>query len=311
MELRQLRYFLQIADLKSFSRAAGHVRIAQPALSRQIRKLEEELGVRLLYRTGRGAVLTEAGEQFYERIKGILRQLEQVQTEIQEAKDKPTGEVALGVPPQLGPVFVAHVVRKFRERYPNAQIRVSEGFSDRIADWLQTGRVDLGFVYHPEAYRHLTAELMVEEDLYLVGPAGDTISGRPTCQFKDIVGLRLITPDLPSSLRVCVENAAAKIGTDLRFYLKVDSIPAIKELVREGEGHAVLPYAAVHDEVKRDLLRASRIVRPSMWRPLGLAAPRKGILSLSTKKLIELTRDEVSSLMAEGAWSGRVMHRTT
>ena len=105
MELRQLRYFLRVADFKSFSRAALAVRIAQPALSRHIRKLEEEMGVALFYRDGRGAILTEQGQRYYERVTDILRQLDQAAAELQTDYDMPTGEVALGVPTELGPAL--------------------------------------------------------------------------------------------------------------------------------------------------------------------------------------------------------------
>lgn len=307
MELRQLRYFLQVADLKSFSRAALAVRLAQPALSRQIRKLEEEVGAPLFYRDGRGAILTEIGKTYYERVKGILHQLEQAQIEVQSAKDMPTGEVVLGVPPQLGPVFIAQLIRLFRARYPTARIRVAEGFSFQIADWLQSGRVDLGFVYEPQAYHHLATEMMVEEALYLVGPAGSQETAGPSCAFAALVGLPLIMPDLPSTLRARVEGVAAQAGLTVRFEIEVDSLPAIKQLVMDRAGFAIMPFAAVGDEVRRGLLSAALITDPPIARPLGLAVPVRGRFSLATQKLIALIDEEVRELMANGTWSGRIL----
>ena len=153
MELRQLRYFLRVADFKSFSRAALAVRIAQPALSRHIRKLEEEMGVALFYRDGRGAVLTEQGQRYYEKVTDILQQLDQAGAELQSDYDMPTGEVALGVPSELGPRFILQIVQSFRGRYPNARIRVAEGCNAQIAEWLQSSRIDAGFIYDPQDYR--------------------------------------------------------------------------------------------------------------------------------------------------------------
>ena len=126
VELRQLRYFLKVADLKSFSHAALAVHIAQSALSRQIRRLEEEVGVVLFHRDGRGALLTEEGQRYYDRVKGILRQLDQASVEMQATRDMPTGEVVLGVPPQLGPVirlegltrYVHFAVARVEQRSP-------------------------------------------------------------------------------------------------------------------------------------------------------------------------------------------------
>ena len=153
MELRQLRYFLQVADFKSFSRAAIAVRIAQPALSRHIRKLEEELGVALFYRDGRGAILTEQGKRYYERVTDILRQLDQATAELQSDDEMPTGEVVLGVPTELGPRFILQIVQSFRSRYPSARIRVAESGSAQIAEWLQSSRLDAGFIYDPQDYQ--------------------------------------------------------------------------------------------------------------------------------------------------------------
>jgi LysR family nitrogen assimilation transcriptional regulator len=311
MELRQLRYFLQIADLKSFSRAASTVDIAQPALSRQIRKLEEELGTELFYRDGRGALLTDAGKQYYDKVRAVLRQLDQAQTDVLASRDVPTGEVVLGVPPQLGAVLIAQVIRRFRDRFPTARVRVSEGFSIQVAEWLNIGRLDLGFVYEPAAYRNLESVMMFEEALYLVGPPDDKATSEAHIPFRDILPLPLVMPDLPSTLRVRVEDVAARVGASVHFAVEVDSIPAIKQLVIDGAGYTILPHAAVHDEVVRGVLSSSLIVEPEVSRPLGLCAPQKGSLTLATRKLIDLIREEVCELVGEGFWRGRVLARSS
>lgn len=307
MELRQLRYFLRVADFKSFSRAATAVRVAQPALSRQIRKLEEEIGVPLFYRDGRGAVLTEQGQQYYQKISDILRQLDQAAAEVQTDSDMPTGEVTLGVPAQLGPRFVAQVVHAFRDRYPTARIRVADGCNFQIAEWLQSSRVDVGFVYDPHNYQNLPVKAMVEEALYLVGPRANRHTTQATVPFRLVAKLPLILPNLGNTLRGRVERAAADLGITANFEMDIDSLPSIKQLVIEGAGYTVLPYAAVHEEVERGLLATARIVEPDFYRPLGLAVRPNGVLSLASTKLSSLIQLELYDLLAKGHWMGRVI----
>jgi LysR family nitrogen assimilation transcriptional regulator len=310
MELRQLQYFIEVADLKSFSRAAASVGIAQPALSRHIRLLERELGVDLFYRDGRGASLTALGQRFYAKVQAILLQLNEARTEIQATKDVPTGEVVVGVPPQLGAALIVQLIKRFGTRYPSAHIRVSEGFSYQIAERLHAGRLDLGFVYDPDVYRHLESVMMIEETLYLVGPAGDRVTTQPTVPFREILAHPLVMPDLPSTLRTRVAHVATQLGASVTFAIEVDSIPAIKQLVIDGSGYTILPRAAIDDEVKRGLLSAAPIVDPVVARPLGVVVPIKGSLSVATRKLIELIGEEVRDLIADGTWVGRVVDRT-
>lgn len=307
MELRQLRYFLRVADFKSFSRAALAVRIAQPALSRHIRKLEEEMGVALFYRDGRGAILTEQGQRYYERVTEILRQLDQAAAELQTDYDTPTGEVMLGVPAELGPRFILQIVQVFRSRYPSARIRVAEGSNAQIAEWLQSSRLDAGFIYDPQEYQNLPTKTVVEETLYLVGPKGDRTAAQEVVRLRHIVHLPLILPSYSASLRQRIANAAAPLGLTTNCEMDIDSLPAIKQAVMDGAGYTILPYAAVCDEVRRGQLRAARVVEPDLVRPLGFAIRPNGALSLVTTKLAALIQVELNDLLAKGNWMGHAV----
>ena len=305
MELRQLRYFLRVADCKSFSRAALAVRVAQPALSRHIRKLEEEMGVALFYRDGRGAILTEQGRRYYERVGDILQQLDQAATELQADYDTPTGEVALGVPAELGPRFILQIVQSFRDRYPSARIRVAEGSNAQIAEWLQSSRLDAGFIYDPQDYQNLPTKSVVEETLYLVGPKGDRLTAQETVPFRHIVHLPLILPSLGDTLRQRIVSTAAQLGLVAHCEMDIDSLAAIKQAVMDGAGYTILPYAAVCEEARRGLLRAARVVEPDLVRPLGFAIRPNGALSLVTNKLAALVQVELCDLLAKGNWMGQ------
>lgn len=300
MELRQLRYFLQVADFKSFSRAALAVRIAQPALSRHIRKLEEEMGVALFYRDGRGAILTEQGQRYYERVSDILRQLDKAAAELQTDDDMATGEVAIGVPTELGPRFILQIVQLFRSRYPSARIRAAESGSAQIAEWLQSSRLDAGFIYDPQDHQNLPVKALVEETLYLIGPKGDHLTAPETVPFHQIVHLPLILPELGGNLRQRIAGAATQLGQTAHCETDIDSLPAIKQAVMDGAGYTILPYASICEEVQRGLLNAARIVEPDLVRPLGFAIRPNGALSLVTNKLVALVQHELGNLLDKG-----------
>jgi LysR family nitrogen assimilation transcriptional regulator len=304
MELRQLRYFVMVAELKSFSRAAANAHIAQPALSRQVRKLEEELGASLLVRDGRGATLSSVGEQFYLRVKEVLNRLQQAKADVQSLHNVPTGEITLGVAQQLGPAFIASIARKFRHAYPQASLRIIEGFSFQIEEWLDLGRVEVGVFYDPSSMKDLVGKVIFTENLYLVGAANSFIAAEEECEFSEIEGLPLILPDRPSCLRDRIDNEAAKRGIKTNVFIEVDSIGAIKELIRDGQGYSIMSYSSCDQELKRGELAAARIVRPSLIRPLVVALSPKSVKSVTTRTLMELVSSEVGRFVEENRLRG-------
>lgn len=302
MELRQLRYFLTVADLKNFTRAASVVHIAQSALSRQIRKLEDELGAVLLYRNGRTATLTEAGKRFYDHAKLVLRQLDEARQALSEQEGNPTGSIALGYPPHLGPEFPVSIIRRFHSLYPKAQLRIVEGFTNQLSDYLFTGRIDVALLYNAPSFKHLTAEFTISENLFLIAPHDDPLSTADSVAFTSLAGLPFITPDPPSATRSCVEEAMTRSGVALRFALEVDSLPAIKRLVAERQGYAFMAFATVYEEVAAGLLSATRVVEPDLEMQLSLARPIHGKSNALTGMLVSLVREEVDRAMQDGLW---------
>lgn len=305
MEIRQLRYFMTVAELKSFSRASSIAHIAQPALSRQIRKLEEELGVPLFDRDGRGVTLNSAGQEFYSRISTLMQDLYQVKADVQASRKVPLGEVTLAVPQQLGSRFIANVVTKFRAQYSRANLKVVDGWSSQICEWLEFGRVDVGIVCDPKERGELRSQQVFLEELYLVGAVGDPLVSQRDCPFECVAGLPLIMPDRPSRLRDRVEAEALKRDMNITVEVELDSIGAIKELVRSGHGYSIMSFTAVSQEIERGELAAARIVQPFISRPVVIAISPKASLSLLSKKLIELLNSELEAHMRDSRWSAQ------
>jgi LysR family nitrogen assimilation transcriptional regulator len=171
VNLRQLEYFVAVAELGSFSKAAVMLNIAQPALSRQVRLLETDLRVALLMRTGRGVVLTEAGKRLFEHSIGILQLVSRTREDIEASRDEPAGRIVVGLPPSMGRLLTLPLVEGFRRSLPKARLAIVEGLSAHLAEWISTGRVDIGLLHNPEPQPALEVTPVLEEPLGLVSPA--------------------------------------------------------------------------------------------------------------------------------------------
>ncbi len=170
MNFKQLDYFVHVAELGSFSKAALVLNIAQPALSRQVRSLEVGLRETLLLRNGRGVVLTEAGQRLYEHGVNILQALALAQQDMGASRDAAVGRITIGLPPSVGRQLTLPLIDGFTRRLPLARLAIVEGLSSHISEWISTGRVDLGLLYNPEAQPALEITPVIEEALCLISP---------------------------------------------------------------------------------------------------------------------------------------------
>jgi len=307
LELKQLRSFLHIAELGSFTRAAVFLSVAQPALSRQIRNLEAELGAKLFYRNGRGVELTTAGRHLVDHAKAIIDRTQRARNELSALSEEAVGSTVLGVPPTVGQFLTAPLVRIFRGRYPGAALRVVEVYSAHVHEWLSSARIDVGLAYDaPRANRNLVTEHLWDENLCLVGP-GDGVGGGsggvgPDFPFLRLGELPLMLPGRPHGLRLLVDTAAARHDLVLKVDLEVDSLTTTKELVQDGTGYTVLPLAAVHKEVELGRMSARRLSGPPLKRTVVLATVAQRAPSMAVEALVTTIRSVVKELASHGKW---------
>ncbi len=274
MDLKQLDYFLRVAELGSFTRAAEVLSIAQPALSRQVRLLEVELRQNLLTRNGRGAFPTEAGKVLMEHARGILHQVQRAREDMRSVQQQGTspagnslreltGRVAVGLPPSLARLITLPLTRQFREALPLANLSIAEGLSASLQEAVVNGRLDIALLYGAVASRELDASALMEEELVLVSASAP---GRKPAALplRELPEHALIIPARPNSFRVLVETQLARLGLTPTIALEVDGTATILDLVASGIGAAVLPRHAVQvDQSSRDFsVRA--IVRPKL-----------------------------------------------
>ncbi|HEY0835235.1 MAG TPA: LysR family transcriptional regulator [Azospirillum sp.] len=283
MDIRHLGNFLHVAELQSLSRAASVLRVAQPALSRQIKALEEELGVQLLNRHGWGVTPTPAGRVMMDHARRVLKEVGAARDAVQAYQSEPSGSVTFGTPTSLGLVLLPGLAARFRRLVPKVRLHLVEGFSASIHEWVLSGRLDLAVLYETKTMGSLTLSPLLEETMTLVGPAGRFTDGAGL-DLAEVAGLDLLLPARPHRLRLLVDQAFA--GRDLQCepVIEVDALPALIELVRMGEGCTLLPFSCVHALVRSGALSAATVT-PTIRRSLVLARPPDRIPTPATEAL--------------------------
>ena len=293
MDLKQLEYFVRVAELGSFTRAAQLLGIAQPALSRQVRLLEVELRQNLLVRNGRGATPTEAGQLLLEHGRGILHQVERAREELGRVRSGLAGRVALGLPPSVARVLAVPLTRAFRQRLPEAQLSISEGLSTAMQENLHNGRLDIAVLYNPSPMAGIEHQPLVEEELLLVQPRPPGLQEDPpppSMPLTEVATLPLVIPSRPNAIRMHVEAEMAAMGCRPNIALEIDGVSAILDLVADGAGCAILSRNAVMRSVNPSAYSVRVIGQPELRIPLSTAVSSLRPTTLTQQSTLELLR---------------------
>jgi len=306
MDLKQLTTFMQVAELGSLSKASDRLRIVQPALSRQIRMLEEELKVTLFSRHGRGMILTHAGEMLRERAASILRQIEETRTDLSLEAGSVRGQVILGVPPTVGDVLATRLIERFLQRYPEVQLRVVTAFSGYLLDWLHSSEIDIAVIYGTEQGANIRFTPLLVENLYFITQGQNRGRRQDAVPFRELAAQKLILPGPQHGLRILIENEARRKGLNLTIPVEADALQVLKGLVAKGLGATVLPMPAVHQDVLEGKLAACSVVDPQLSRKLVIARPMGRKASLAVQRFQEVLQQEVAAMVEEGVWEGKL-----
>ena len=270
MDLRQLDYFVHVAELGSFSRAASMLAIAQSALSTRVRQLEVELKQPLLHRNGRGVTLTDAGKRLLQHARGILMQVERTREELVGLRGAPSGHVVVGLPPTIARLLTVPLLKAFGARFPHASIGVMEGLSAHIVEWITTGRADLGLMYNPAVSPALESHPLLEEQMYLIGAKKAAAPRGRDIALRQLPRFRLVLPSRPNANRVRVETELAHLGLKPQIALELDSVASLLDAVREGFGHTILPLTTLRPYNADGFFSMLPIVRPKLLIQLSL-----------------------------------------
>lgn len=303
MDLRELRYFAAVAETGSFSRAAIKLGIAQPTLSRQIQNLEQELKSALFYRHGRGIALTEVGAKLHTALSPMLQQFDQVQQEIIDQANTPSGLVRFGIPPSIGSTIVAPLAETFRAECPAVHLHVVEAFSGTLFEWIESGTIDLGILYDSRRARSMNVIPLLQEELHLIDNPHATCRG-PVASLEEVHLDRLVLPGTGHGLRRVVDAMFHNAGIKLELTLEIDSVPALKQLVEMGAAQTILPFGAVHREVKENRLIARPFAAGDLRATLVLATALHRPVTKATRQLIHIIQDQIVQHVDRGVLRG-------
>ncbi|MDP2679051.1 MAG: LysR substrate-binding domain-containing protein [Rhodoferax sp.] len=290
MDLTRLQYFVAVAEAGSFSRAAAALHMSQPALSRQVLLLEEEVGQRLLERTGRGALPTESGLALLAHARGIFDLAERARMDMHERQLNPRGRLTVGLPPRVAHVLTADLVERFHAQFPEAAITVVEGLSIRLREWLVAGRVDVAIVFDPPPSPQLQQETLVREPLVLI-----SVQALPQrMRLADVAQRALVMPSEPNALRQLLEQHTRPRGLTLKLVAEVDSVQTVLSLVARGVADTVLPLSATKAWAYPQPLHVAAIHAPAIRNQLVLAVPTARPATRLSRFASQLLRELVS-----------------
>ncbi|MDE2369937.1 MAG: LysR family transcriptional regulator [Burkholderiales bacterium] len=305
MDIRQLTTFVQVADLGSFSRAATLLRVAQPALSRQVRALEVELHQPLFDRNGRGVTLTAGGRRLLAHARGILQQVERARQDMDDQRGAASGLVSIGLPPSIGRTLTAPLVEAFRARFPKATLTMVEGLSNYTLEWLTQGRIDCAVVYNATPTAAIELQPVLDEPLFLVSArrrgarAPRALVGAPVA-LTEVAAHELVIPSRPHAIRMRLETVLAESALKPRVALEIESVPAMLDLVERHALHAVLAIAALRGSGREATLAARPIVvaerqplTTTLWIATSAQRPRGPLLDQAVALVAELLRAQL------------------
>ena len=307
MTLKQMRYFLAVVQMGSFSAAARAFYVAQPALSRQISQLEAELGMQLIDRSHAGIQLTEPGRRFHEVALSLVRQVEGVRDHLASSGDHPVGRVAVAIPVSTASLLLPRLVSACEQRFPGINLAVLDGLSLNSRHVVESGQVDLGVVPNAEELHKVCAEPILAEDLYLVGrkergrAAGDCVTMNQAARHRLVMG----PPKM--HLRRRAEQAALEAGVRLNVCYEQRSAAAIESMVQSGLAFTIINWPPVAAMCAEGSVVARRIVRPKLRRTISIVSVANRPLSPAAVAVRSLVRELLVELVAAGHWRGELL----
>ncbi|MEM8949456.1 MAG: LysR family transcriptional regulator [Pseudomonadota bacterium] len=299
MDLRQLRYFTLVADLKSLAQASAHLGIAAPALSRSIGALEGELKCPLFERDGRGMRLTAAGEILHGKAVQILRDIELARQDVMAEGEHLAGDVGIGATPSVIGLLGADFIKQSLDRFPKVRPRLAEGYSGYLQNWVLTGVVDFALINgQPPSHIRLHCERLAVERLFAIERPASATGSDDAVALDDLLDAPLLLPSAQNPIRGLIDEAAERLGRTVSTTLEIDSAGLLKTLAADGLAAAVLPFAAVQQEVASGKLSARPIVEPEITSDLTLIHLKDRPPSKVAAELIGLILDILEDVVS-------------
>ena len=303
MELRQLRYFLAIAEHGSFSKAASTVYVAQSALSHQLAQLEEELGQPLFHRLPRGVELTPAGRAFHPHALSILRQVEDARHSVTQAEGEVAGKVIFGIPHSVSQALALPLLKAVRAALPRVELELTEELTGNLTPQLRTGLIHLAVLFDDGQLDEFRCHPLLEESLLLISPADAPDAPSGPISLRDALRLPLILPASPHGVRPIIEAAAKQAGLAApNVVADISSISILRTSLLAGLGHTLLPPMPMQHELERGELRAVPIDPKTLTRRIMLCASRHIPASAATLAVARVVQSVTTQLCLNESW---------
>lgn len=302
MDLKQLRYFHTVAVQQGFSKAAETLHVAQPAISMSIKKLEDELELRLFHRNDRKITLTAEGQRLLVHAENILQNLADAELEMQELKGLTRGVVRIGIPSMLGSYYFPPMLMAFKHRYPKLNLEVIEGGAGQLQRMIERGELDLGLIASEFVPESLQTETFLQEQMLVTVGKDHPFATLKSVDYEAFFNEELVMFKPGYFHRKTVDSIAQQIGITPKIGFETNLIPLIKSIVRQGYGISTLLRMVIEDG---DELVAVPFTEP-VWLNLSLAWNKHRYLSQANREFVRFLlahRDNQATDMMNGAGS--------
>lgn len=297
--LRQLQYLVAVSETGRFNEAAKRVNVSQPSLSAQIADVEQQLGVQLVERGRKGALMTPMGEEFVRRAKRILRDVEDLKFAMQTENDALVGRVRLGVVPSIGPYLLPTVVSDLHRSYPNLRLMIQEQWADELDRGLLDGALDCA-ISTPERHPSLAHARLFEEPLWVCAAPDDPLRGQGPVTADALKGRELLSVGKGGALRETVEHLAEIAGAKASGIFSGTSLDAIRHMAATGAGVAILPAIYAIAEARRDADLVLRpLAHPDAKREVALVWRQTSPLIKTYEAMAEILRADAEAILAQ------------
>ncbi len=302
MDFKQLRALVTVADTGNVTRAATLLNIVQPAVSRQLRLLEEDVGATLFDRGRHGMELTQAGQTLVEYARRVLHELDRARAELKPAKGTIGGIVTVGLLPSTCDLLSSALVESIAQTYPGIRVRISMGYAGHLQRWLEDGEIDVALLYDPKQTKTMQVTPLLDEGVWIVGLPETGFRADQPVSFSKLNGMPLVLPSAPHGLRSLIENAAMLMDMPLNIVAETNAMSIQKSLVLAGHGVTILPTIAVADDIAKGELAAAPLIEPSLNRTIVLALPANRNSPSSVHCVVSALVQCMKSSVRNGDW---------
>lgn len=302
MDVKQLKALVTIVEVGSVTRAAELLHLVQPAVTRQIRTLEHELGVALFERTHLGMRPTKAGSSLAERARRVLTELDRARAELAPTPGRVTGIVTVGLLESTAELLAEPLARAVKRTHPGIELRLLTAYSGHLQRWLDDGDLDLSLLYNLTSTPSLNMTALVHERLWAVAPPEVGLSPTRPVRFADVAEQPIVMPTPGHGLHSLITTGARQAGVEINAAVHTNSMNLQKQLVRGHHGWTILPAVGIADDIAGGALSAAPLCEPEIWRSIVLGTQRTGRVPASVEVVARELVGHVESLVRSGRW---------